>query len=220
MLGNIIGAIGSIAGGFLNNKAQKDINQQNLQFAKKQMQNKVQWTVEDAKKAGVHPLAALGANIGTVTPSAVASSGVGDGVAAGAAALGDAINAKEMAALQKEMIKSQIRQSDSVTSLNVARSRSVIASARAAAVNPGMPLVGKLKDTSTALRIGGADMPNAGNSDAEEVEAKYGDIVQNLYGIYNLSSDLWKGYRNSDVAAAQKARAREQSRNEKFKEQY
>lgn len=193
MLGDIISGIGSVIGGFMNSKAQKSANKMQLQA----MQNGVQWKVADAKKAGIHPLAALGANINM--PSPVPVTGMGDAVAAGGAALGSAVKTasqSEVELLQKELLKSQIRQMDSVTSLNVARSRSVASSQRLQAVQEGLPLTTKLKPTSTGLRINGKDMPDAGNSDAEEAEAKYGDVIQEIYGAANFVSDLWKGYRD------------------------
>jgi len=57
MLGALLGAAASIGGSFMGKQAaDKNIKMQK-QFAK----NGVQWKVEDAKKAGVHPLYALGA---------------------------------------------------------------------------------------------------------------------------------------------------------------
>lgn len=193
MLGDIIGGISSIIGGFQAAKAQKKANQ----LQEKSMKKGIQWRVNDAKAAGIHPLAALGANVNTLNPVPV--TGLGDGIAAGGAALGNAAKsyeAREAENLSKELLKSQIRQMDSVTSLNAARSRSVIASMRSSAVQEGLPLTGKLKPTNTAIRANGVDLPNAGWSDAEEVEAKYGDIVQNLYGAVNFGADLWKGYKD------------------------
>lgn len=74
-LGPAIGAIGSIAGGLLGNASasaarsaqQKHINQM-LAWQRTMATHGVQWKVEDAKKAGIHPLAALGANIQQAAP--------------------------------------------------------------------------------------------------------------------------------------------------------
>lgn len=236
MLGSILGAVGSIFGASKAAKAQKQANritQKNneaqLAFAREQLKNSVRYRVNDAKAAGIHPLAALGANVGTVTPSLaspMAATAMGDGIAAGASQLGNAVDkyfAQDMQNLQTELLKAQIDQVKSVTSMNVARSRSIINSQRTQAINPGQPLLTKTKPSSTGIVIDGQLMPNAGNSDAEEVEAKYGDIIQNLYGTYNLGADLWKGYKDGPgKRAAQQMRKdrKENPRKYNWKEEY
>lgn len=77
MLGSIIGAVGSIAGGLFGKSAAD--KQADLQ--KKFAQNAISWKVEDAKRAGIHPLAALGANTVSYTPMAVGDMGIGDSMA-------------------------------------------------------------------------------------------------------------------------------------------
>lgn len=200
MLGNIIGAIGSIAGGFLGNKAQEKANKQNLAWAKNQAHNRIKWTVNDAKRAGIHPLAALGANVPTTSPGIVGATSLGDGVAAGAAQLGNAINKSEgaeLANLQKELIRSQIRQSDSVTSVNVARSRSIVGAMRSGATNVD-PVTATLpkRDFTSAMVAGYRVDPSLQMSDAQVLEDRYGEAVSIPAGIAIAASDLWKGYRN------------------------
>lgn len=64
---SILAAIGGIAGSFLGkSSADKNIELQK-QFAK----NGIQWKVEDAKKAGIHPLAALGAQTHSFAPVSI-----------------------------------------------------------------------------------------------------------------------------------------------------
>ena len=72
MLGSIIGAIGGIAGGLLGNSAAKDQMAMQKQFA----QNGIRWKVEDAKRAGIHPLYALGAPTMSYSPVATGDYGV------------------------------------------------------------------------------------------------------------------------------------------------
>lgn len=67
MLGAILGAAGSIAGSLFGkssadkaNKAQAKMAAQNIAMQKEFAQHGVRWKVEDAKRAGLHPLAALG----------------------------------------------------------------------------------------------------------------------------------------------------------------
>lgn len=78
MLGSILGAVGSIAGGLLGNKAQKDANEaaerqneRNIALQKEFAQSGIQWKVKDAEAAGVHPLFALGAQTTSFSPSSV-----------------------------------------------------------------------------------------------------------------------------------------------------
>lgn len=56
LAGSVLGFASAKSG----QKLQKDINRENLQSAREFAQNSIQWKVEDAKKAGIHPLAALG----------------------------------------------------------------------------------------------------------------------------------------------------------------
>lgn len=67
MLGAIIGAGASLAGSLLGNNSAKKQAAQNAAAQKEFAQKGVQWKVADAKKAGVHPLAALGAQTHSFT---------------------------------------------------------------------------------------------------------------------------------------------------------
>lgn len=76
-IGGIAGAVGSIVGGGLglvgsaNSQANAAaINKFNYKAQKEFAQNGIRWRVADAKAAGLHPLAALGASSANYTPSA------------------------------------------------------------------------------------------------------------------------------------------------------
>lgn len=78
IFGGIASAVGSVAGGVLglvgsNNSAANAaaINRQNYEAQKEFAQNGIRWKVADAKAAGLHPLAALGAQTSSYSPSAV-----------------------------------------------------------------------------------------------------------------------------------------------------
>ena len=73
-LSGLIGGLGSIVGGLFN----KDEADKNRAFQLAAAKNSIQWRVQDAQKAGVHPLYALGAP--TFSPSPVMS-GLGDSIA-------------------------------------------------------------------------------------------------------------------------------------------
>lgn len=74
-LGGIVGGAASLVGGILGNKSQKSVNNANLGFARQQFEyqkelhkNQMQWRAEDAKKAGLHPMAALGLQGSSFSP--------------------------------------------------------------------------------------------------------------------------------------------------------
>lgn len=75
MLGDLISAGASLINGFANRSSQEDFNRQQLQIAQQNMamqkefaQMGIRWKVEDAKAAGLHPLAALGAQTSSFSP--------------------------------------------------------------------------------------------------------------------------------------------------------
>lgn len=80
-IGDFVGGVGGLAAsiynGNENRKAQEKINQQNYNTSKEFAQNSIQWKVADAKKAGIHPLAALGTNA-SYAPTAMSDSGQSD----------------------------------------------------------------------------------------------------------------------------------------------
>lgn len=78
MLGELLSAGASLINGFANRSSQEDYNKQQLQLAQQNMamqkefaQMGIRWKVEDAKAAGLHPLAALGAQTSSFSPVSV-----------------------------------------------------------------------------------------------------------------------------------------------------
>lgn len=82
MLGALIGAAGSLLGGILGNKSRDDAAEKNIAYQRENAarqealqrefaQSGIQWKVEDARKAGIHPLYALGASTTSYAPSTV-----------------------------------------------------------------------------------------------------------------------------------------------------
>ncbi len=70
-IGGIASGIGSIIGSNNSAASAEAINQANYEHQKEFAQNGIRWKVADAKAAGLHPLAALGAQTSGYTPSAV-----------------------------------------------------------------------------------------------------------------------------------------------------
>ncbi|UOF79225.1 minor capsid protein [Microviridae sp.] len=86
MIGDIIGGIGNLAGAFMQNARANE----NIALQKKFAQNGIQWKVADAKKAGIHPLYALGAQTHSFAP---VQSFAGDSLAAAGQSFGRAVDA-------------------------------------------------------------------------------------------------------------------------------
>lgn len=68
-LGGVASAVGSILGGKQSADSAMALNSLNYQQQKEFAQNSIRWKVADAKAAGLHPLAALGAQGTSFTPS-------------------------------------------------------------------------------------------------------------------------------------------------------
>ena len=121
MFGNILGAIGSVVGGIFGNKSQ----QAQIDWQNKYAKNRLQWLAKDAKAAGLHPLAALGAGAPTYTP--VGGNPLGAGIAEGMAQLGAASEAQ----VGKEVSRSYIEVNKAQADLIRAQTNTILAEAEA-----------------------------------------------------------------------------------------
>jgi len=81
MIGELISAGTSLLGGLFGKKSSEKANAQNIAAQREFAQNGIQWKVADAKAAGLHPLAALGAQTASFSPSFVGDTSFGTGVA-------------------------------------------------------------------------------------------------------------------------------------------
>lgn len=71
VLGSLISAGGSLLGGLFGSKSTSSANQANLTAQERAARYGIRWRVEDAEKAGLHPLAALGMTPINISPSHV-----------------------------------------------------------------------------------------------------------------------------------------------------
>lgn len=78
LVGDFLGFGSSLLGSGLNMLNQNVINDKNADLQREFAQNSIQWRVQDAQKAGIHPLAALGAGGYQASPSYV---GADNGIA-------------------------------------------------------------------------------------------------------------------------------------------
>lgn len=99
-LGSIVSAVGSIAGGILGANSAQNVAGMNYEAQKEFAQNGIRWKVEDAKRAGIHPLYALGASTQGYSPS---GGYTGDyGISDAAAHFGQGYERAQQAKMMKE----------------------------------------------------------------------------------------------------------------------
>lgn len=148
----VLPLIGGLVGGLLNRGGQKKANQQADYYNR----HKIRMTVEDAKAAGVHPLAALGSSVAGSWIAPQANTGIGDAVAHAGHAIGQMRQQKKQDTtqqLQNDLLKAQIRRTDAETAdlVSTAQSRSNISRMRAAAIGGPQVLPGNPSVEETAL---------------------------------------------------------------------
>lgn len=94
MLGSIISGIGSVVGGLFGQKSQDDSIEAQIKAQREFAKHGIRWRVDDANKAGVHPLFALGANTHSFSPIGVGGSPLAEGLSQAGNAIGRAVEAK------------------------------------------------------------------------------------------------------------------------------
>lgn len=105
MLGALIGAGSSLLGGLFNSSAQKKQMALQKEFAQKG----IQWRAEDAEKAGISKLYALGANTASYSPVSVGG-GVGDALSTAGQNIGRAVDATASPAARAGHLATEIAQ--------------------------------------------------------------------------------------------------------------
>lgn len=162
-IGGALGAAGSVVGGLLGQSASAQASQVNYAAQKEFAQNGIRWRVADAKAAGLHPLAALGAQTPSYTPSAFVgdTSWMGDAASRLGQGIGRAAEAKmtakerareravadhsvalsmETKRLQNQYLETQIQAQKQDMALQLARSAAMAVRTQQAV--PGMPSIG------------------------------------------------------------------------------
>lgn len=86
-----LSGFGSLLGSGIEAWSNQKANEENIKMQKEFAQNGIQWKVQDAEKAGIHPAVALGAQTYQATPSSVGVSS-GKGVSDAFKHFGSAIN--------------------------------------------------------------------------------------------------------------------------------
>ena len=71
----VLPVVGQIGGAYLTSKSNDRATDKNIEIQRELAQNGLSWRVEDARKAGINPLAALGAQTASFTPGYVGDNG-------------------------------------------------------------------------------------------------------------------------------------------------
>lgn len=134
----LIGAGSSLLGGIFNRSSAQEMQQQNLAQQLAFAQNRIQWTVEDAKKAGINPLAALG-NATQTYSNIAGDSSLGDAISSAGQNLSRAIAAgsdkeSKLDQLNAKLIEAKIKNVDADTLQKTATASDI-----ARAQQPGDP---------------------------------------------------------------------------------
>lgn len=215
MLGPLISAGASLAGGLLNSRAQQKANdanalmaQENIKLQKEFATHGIRWKVDDAREAGIHPLYALGAQTTSFSPvsvGAVPSTGLGSGLAAAGQDLSRAFNATRTAPERLEATAASRLQLEGL-SLDNDIKRATYASALQKIKqneNPPIPTVGpfevpeaKKAEERTPLMLGGNRvLTSPGTSPGKAWEDQLGDdiwspgFLPNLVGMLEQNTE-------------------------------
>lgn len=191
-----ITAGGSLLSGLLGDSSAKKQNQQQVRAIEKANaqarswdKKKVQTLVEDARKAGIHPMAALGSPVagGFATPQAAYGGQPRSGSAIGDAmeSFGQTLSATPSTSpLQDQLTKAQIANVHASTAnlLSEATSRSQIANARLG----GQSLsTGSMFDNMPS-KVGAIKVHPYERGAAQRAQDNYGDIWEQLFGTANI----------------------------------
>lgn len=115
--GGLMGAGSSIFGGLWGSNTQEKLTQKQINLQREFAQHGIQWRVEDAKRAGIHPAAALGAFPTSYNPI-VMEDPLGRSISDAGQDISGAVSRMQSAddrlstRLSQELIRSQIREND------------------------------------------------------------------------------------------------------------
>lgn len=111
--GSLISTGGGLVGGLFGKKSAKKAAKREYRRQKEFAQNQIQWKVADAKKAGLHPLYAMGGGSSSYSPNIMAGQDpMGTAIAEGAQTMGQAYaksKAPPPGTPQGELGKAQLR---------------------------------------------------------------------------------------------------------------
>lgn len=174
LLGDAVGSLSnSLFGGDDDEETWRNQASINWNMQREFLQNQLQWRANDAKAAGIHPVAALGVNPATGSPVAIGGGGssggstFGDQLAAEGAGLVRAATATKsnMERLQERLLETQIQGNE----IDNAARASRLALSSGAQVGPGMP-VNTSSVPSVPVSLKGTHLDNGPLVNADAVD--------------------------------------------------
>lgn len=188
MLGELISAGANLLGGLFGRSSAEAAAEKNAALQREFAQNSIRWKVEDAKAAGISPLAALGASGYSASPSYVGDTSLSQGLANAGQDVGRAIDAtrtvnERVGAYEKTV------QDLSLTRMGLENEllASQIAKVRQAGHPPAMPGDGP---NLTDLKMFGEDVKaHPGWSDASDVQNRWGEPAEWAYFPFVAGAD-------------------------------
>lgn len=204
MIGEIISAGANLLGGLFGKSSTEKANEQNIKLQKEFAQQGIQWKVADAKAAGIHPLAALGAQTTAFSPSVVGDTSFGTGIASMGQDIGRAINStrsqdQRAAAVQKSILDLEL-QGKQLDNRGKEIENALLASKLATTSQVGSPmpssgaasntgLSGQNSSKFTRIQVGPMSTIPASISDAQTFEDRYGEVASSAAGLGILAGD-------------------------------
>lgn len=210
-IGPAITAAGSLLGGILGSK-KSDLPAQRAQAQfDQQMDHSIRRRVEDAKRAGVHPLFALGASPGaspTATISGQSDSGsfLGEGIAAAAKTVGkamDPLSQAQITAYQSESEKNFAQAAMFRSEAKRAEGEANSGPVRTFAATEPTPFMGKQISIDTPMGVFTPERPDM----ADELEQHYGGGMDAL-GLMQFMKEWWNRPSRKEAARIQRDRTR------------
>jgi len=143
-------------------------------------------TVQGAREAGIHPLAALGASPQYQTVSGGVSTG--SAIAAGVSSLGQAAGESLAGGSQEKLLAASTEAQLAQAELFRAQSRSLIAGAASAAIGgPDLTWDPRLPETASPMKLFGQDfVPRDGDPPAQRAQDWYGELGEMIQGLSNF----------------------------------
>lgn len=130
------GAIASLIGAGIGASSSKSNTKANIRHQREFAQKGIRWRVSDAKKAGIHPLYALGASTPSFSPvHSDAPAIIGDGIAGAGEAIQRSMDDKKQRSLAERVADSEIAVNEAQAQLITAQSRTLAAQAKASLQN-------------------------------------------------------------------------------------
>lgn len=217
----LLGPIASLAGGVLGFLGQQDANaanaaaaQRNIDLQREFAQQGIRWKVEDAKAAGIHPAAALGASTTSFSPVSIGASNPMGGMSSALASMGQDVSRAINATRTSQERDQAFLKSAGVLELEGKQLDNDIKRATLAssvqrlkqAANPAMPAIGPTPigpipmedkhDKIPPLMLGNDWVhPDAGTSNMQKFSDRYGD--EGIPSWLIPPFIMWNDYRNT-----------------------